>query len=316
MTPSGNSAPVASFQDVSKWYGPVIAVNGVSAELGAGITGLVGSNGAGKSSFIRLLTGQTRPNLGKVAIRGVNAWSARAKSHIGYCADYDSYYEEMSGRSFVQLIASYHGFSRAASKQRTTEVLKLVDMLERADRPLRGYSKGMRQRIKLAQSLVHDPDLLVLDEPLNGVDPVGRRQLVDLFRKLAADGKTLLISSHVLEELDVLADQVLFMWRGRILASGPVDSVRQQLNDYPRQVVLEADRPRELATALMSATEVESIQFKTGAQLELRVRRYEEFLQKLAVAVVDQQFVIGRLETIDASTEAVFQYLLDKARKF
>ncbi len=172
---SDNSVPpLTEFQAVSKWYGPVIAVNDVTLQLRPGITGLVGPNGAGKSTLIKLLTGQLRPSLGHVRIRGRNAWSARAKSHIGYCPDVDAFYEEMSGRDFVRTLARLHGFRGRLAAERTEAVLEQVGMADRADRRLGSYSKGMRQRIKLAQALVHDPELIVLDEPLNGVDPLGR----------------------------------------------------------------------------------------------------------------------------------------------
>src|SRR5262245_42491577 len=167
------SGPPLLFEHVSKWYGPVIGVNQVTLELRPGITGLVGANGAGKSTLLRLATGQLRPDLGRVRVLGRDAWSAAAKRHVGYCPELDAFYEEMSGRKFVEAMARLYGFTAREARRRTEEVLEFVGMADRADRRLRGYSKGMRQRIKVAQALVHDPQLLVLDEPLSGVDPVG-----------------------------------------------------------------------------------------------------------------------------------------------
>src|SRR5262249_8748943 len=195
--------PVVLFEQVSKWYGPVIGVNQVTLELRpGGITGLVGANGAGKSTLMRLATGQLRPDLGSVQVRGHDVWQAEAKRHVGYSPDVDSFYEEMSGRQFVETMARLCGFSRGDARQRTAGMLELVGMAGQAERRLRGYSKGMRQRIKVAQALVHDPEVLILDEPLSGIDPIGRQEFLTLFRTLSARGKCLLVSSHELEELE------------------------------------------------------------------------------------------------------------------
>ncbi|MBL8848341.1 MAG: ABC transporter ATP-binding protein, partial [Planctomycetaceae bacterium] len=182
-------APLAEFRNVTKWYGPVIGVNDISMRLGPGITGLLGPNGAGKTTVIKLLTGQLKPSLGRVIVGGHPAISAIAKRRLGYCPDVDTFYEEMSGRRFVRTMARLHGMDGKTARDRADAALDMVGMSDRADRKLRGYSKGMRQRIKLAQALVHDPDLLIVDEPLNGVDPVGRRELMDLFRRFRDQGK-------------------------------------------------------------------------------------------------------------------------------
>ncbi len=305
-----------TIDSVSKWYGPVIAVNDVSTRLPAGITGLVGANGAGKSTLIKLLTGQLRPSIGKVSIGGINAWSARAKSLIGYCPDNDAFYEEMTGRQFVTTIARFHGIRSALARRRTEEVLSQVGMADRADRRLRGYSKGMRQRIKLAQALVSDPHVIVLDEPLNGVDPVGRAELVQLFRELAAQGKAVLVSSHILEQMDRLADQILFMCRGRILASGTLPEIRELLDDYPRQVCVRSDQPRKLASRLLQLETVQGVRIKDTGELLVEVIRIKELYSTLNDIVVADDIEIEAMMTTDASTEAVFDYLMRRARRF
>src|SRR5262245_47018727 len=175
------SATVLLFQHVAKWYGPVIGINQVTLELRPGITGLVGHNGSGKSTLMRLAAGQIRPDLGSVQIAGHDAWTAEAKRHVGYCPELDTFYEEMSGRRFVQTMAQLAGYARAEASARTETTLELVGMKDRAERRIAGYSKGMRQRIKLAQALLHEPELLLLDEPLSGIDPIGRRESIDLF---------------------------------------------------------------------------------------------------------------------------------------
>ncbi|HZN34813.1 MAG TPA: ABC transporter ATP-binding protein [Pirellulaceae bacterium] len=315
MTGAPIPQPLCRFQAASKWYGPVIGLNDLTWDLPPGITGLVGHNGAGKSTLIKLLTGQLRPSLGRVLVRGHRAWTAAARRHIGYCPDVDAFYEEMSGRAFVRMLARLHGFSSKTARERTDDVLDQVDMAERADRPLGSYSKGMRQRIKLAQALVHNPDLIVLDEPLNGVDPVGRVELIRLFRSLADRGKSLLISSHILDEMDTLADQILFICRGRMLASGSLDEIRALLDDHPLKVRIAAPRARQLAAELLRLESVRSAALESEGQLLLEVQRPKEFFGPLAAAVAEQACDVQRLQVIDASTEAIFDYLMETAKR-
>jgi ABC-2 type transport system ATP-binding protein len=276
-----------------------------------GITGLVGHNGAGKSTLIRLLTGQLRPSLGTVSVCGHTAWSSAAKRHIGYCPDVDAMYEEMSGRRFLKAMTRLHGYSSAEVNDRTERMLHEVGMTDRADRPLGTYSKGMRQRIKLAQALVHDPDLLVLDEPLNGVDPVGRVELLALFRKLAARGKAVLVSSHILDEMDTLADQILFICRGRLLASGSLADIRAMLEEFPAKVLISTPDARALAQRLISQALVRSVELRSEMDLCVEVQRSREFFTVFTELVATEGFDIQRIKILDASTEAVFDYLIE-----
>lgn len=319
MTPATNPAvpPLAEFQAVTKWYGPVIGVNQIDFILLPGITGLLGPNGAGKTTFIKLLTGQLFPSLGAVRIRGKPATRADAKRHIGYCPDVDALYEEMSGRNFVRWMARLHGLSRDEAEARTEVVLAEVGMSDRADRTLRGCSKGMRQRIRLAQALVHDPDLLVVDEPLNGVDPVGRRELMELFQRLRAQGKAVLVSSHILEEMDALAEQVIFMGRGRVLARGSLAEIRDLLADYPLRVSIDCEAARALAVSLVGWTEVKSVSVIGEGRLQLEIQPPEPFFRRFAEHVVQHpEWDVSSLRTTDLSAEAVFNYVLEASQRF
>lgn len=309
-----NKTPLCEFTGVSKWYGPVIGVNDVSLRLEGGITGLVGPNGAGKSTLIRLLTGQLRPSLGEARVCGLKAWSAAAKSHLGYCPDVDAFYEEMSGRAFVRSMARLHGFRPREARQRTDDALAEVGMSDRADRRLSTYSKGMRQRIKLAQALVHDPDLIVLDEPLNGVDPLGHAELINVFRSLAEQGKALLLSSHILDDMDTLADRILFICRGRILAQGSLQQIRDMLDDHPLQVRVTTDRPRDLAARLLTFDSVRGVELNSANDLILQVYGPHDFFAALADLAVAEHLEIERLAVVDQSTEAIFDYLMQRAR--
>ncbi len=264
--------------------------------------------------LIRLVTGQLKPSIGRVTVCDQNAWSAVAKNHIGYCPDADAFYEEMSGRRFVQAMARLRGYTKQAAQERTNQVLQLVGMTDRADRRIGGYSKGMRQRIKLAQALIHDPDVVVLDEPLNGVDPVGRREITDVFEQLASRGKVVIVSSHILDELDKLATRILFICRGRLLASGSLDQIRQMLEDHPLQIRVTSDRIRELGTVLFRLDTVLSAEVSSDNDLMLRVQNPSRFQDQFATIIADHDFAVTRFQVADASSEAVFDYLTEQAR--
>lgn len=303
------------FQQVSKWYGPVLALNQVTLELTEGITGLVGANGAGKSTLIRLATGQARPTVGRVTVQGIDAWDWRARLLVGYCPDHDAFYEDMTGRGFVREMARLCGYSRTEGGRRTEAVLELVGMEGRADRPIRGYSKGMRQRVKLAQALLADPKLLVLDEPLGGIDPVGRAEMLALFRTLAADGKCLLVSSHELEELEKLTDHVAVMARGRIAAVGTLQQIRDLMDDFPLSVRVEVDRPREFARRLLELPEVVGCDVAADGSLTVRAHHPQRFLKAFSRLAVEVGAEVRRLEPLDDSAHAILGYLLGGSGK-
>jgi ABC-2 type transport system ATP-binding protein len=298
------------FDHVSKWYGPVIGVNQITLELRPGITGLVGANGAGKTTLMSLAMGQLRPDLGSVRVHGMDTWQARAKRHLGYCPDVDTFYEEMSGRQFVETIAGLHGFSGWEARRRTEETLDLVGMADRAERRLRGYSKGMRQRIKLAQALVHDPEILILDEPLSGIDPIGRQEFLGLFAQLAARNKCLLVSSHELEELEKLTDHVAIMTRGRIAAIGTLAQIRDLLDDHPLSIRVVSDDRRRLAGALLNLADVVGVDFTGVDGLVVRARNPRRFFHDFTGLVLEESFEIGHLEALDDSAHAILGYLL------
>jgi ABC-2 type transport system ATP-binding protein len=313
---------------VSKWYGPVIGVNQVTLELRPGITGLVGSNGAGKSTLMRLITGQLRPDLGEVFVCGHDAWSVQGRRHVGYCPELNIFFEEMSGRQFVEAMARLCGYSSKVARQRTEWVLDLVGMAGRADRRLRGYSKGMRQRIKLAQALLHDPELLVLDEPLSGIDPVGRWEFVELFRSLAARGKCLLISSHELEELEKLTDHIAIMVRGRIAVIGSIAEIRDRLDHHPLTIRVDVQRAegapvtgeasgtRDFAAAVVRLPDVVGVELLEEnaedmvSRVLVKARNPQRFFENLTKLILEEWYEIRHLETLDDSTQAVLGYLL------
>jgi ABC-2 type transport system ATP-binding protein len=247
---------VLRFERVSKWFGPVLGLNQVSLELRPGITGLVGHNGAGKSTLLHLAAGLMRPELGRVTVAGLDTWTPACKRRIGFVPELDAFFGGHTGRQFLDTIARLGDFDRAGARRRVGELLDLVGMSDRADKPMTGCSKGMRQRIKLAQALIADPPLLLLDEPFNGIDPVGRRELLEVFRLLAMQGKCLLVSSHELDSLDRLTDQVAILAGGRLAAVGPIGRIRELLDDHPHGYRIGCDRPDILARHLVDWEQV------------------------------------------------------------
>ena len=309
------SRPIVQVENVSKWFGPLMALNDMSLEIGPGITGLIGPNGAGKTTLLKLLTGQAKPSLGKIQICGHNAWLAKAKVHVGFCPYGDATWDEFSGRRLVQVTAGLHGFTGNEAKRRTQSVLETVGMADRADRPVRTYSKGMRQRIKLGQALIHDPDLLVLDEPLNGVDPVGREDLNELFLHLAKAGKAVLISSHILNEMDELADHILFVCRGKLLASGSLETIRDVLDDYPLKMRVSCGSPRQVAPQLIALESVKSVSIQPPDDLFLEVQNPNRFYAEFGELATTHDIQLNRLQATDTTAEAVFDYLMERGAR-
>ena len=214
---------IVEFDGVSKWYGHVIGVNNLNLKIPAGVTGLLGPNGAGKSTLLQLATGQLRPSQGTVKVLGHRAWNNFALNrYIGLCPEQDAFYEWMSGREFINACARLSGLSPRDANDATARVLDAVKMTEHANRPVKGYSKGMRQRTKIAQALVHDPLVLFLDEPLTGTDPVARRDLLDIIHRLGDEGRSILVSSHVLHEVQVVTPHIVLINRGRLVAVGNI----------------------------------------------------------------------------------------------
>jgi ABC-2 type transport system ATP-binding protein len=297
-----------SFDNVTKLYGPVIGVNNISCHVGPGITGLFGSNGAGKSTMLKLASGQLRPTQGEVRIGQHHAWSSRAKRDMGLSPDLNHFYEEMSGRAFVNSMARLYGYPRKEARLRTEYVLEEVGMADRASRTIAGMSHGMRQRIKLAQALVNDPPVLLLDEPMTGIDPGGRRDISEVLTRQAATGKTILFSSHILVELEHVADSILMIARGRIIASGKLNDVRNLIDDEPFTVEIISEESRRLAPHVIEISIVESVSVR-GDSLIVRTRTPQQFFARIGEIVLEQDLQVQKMHLLDTGADAVFGYL-------
>ena len=301
-----------SFDQVTKFYGPVIGVNDVSCRVTPGITGLLGANGAGKSTLLKLASGQLRPSLGRVAVGQYRAWSSAAKRRLGYCPDINTFYEEMTGHEFVLAMTRLYGYSLAEARRRTNDALEEVGMSDRASRRLGGCSHGMRQRIKLAQALVNDPEVLLLDEPMSGIDPAGRHDLGELLTRKAAAGMTVLVSTHILSELEELAQRILMIARGRVIATGTLPEIRGLLASEPFVVRIDCAAPRRLAARLLEHAAVLAVEVRDDV-LTVRTRQPEEFFAHVNTLALDSELDVTRLETLDSGADAVFAYLEPRA---
>lgn len=295
----------------SRWYGVVIGVNDVTTTIGPGITALLGQNGAGKSTLIKLITGQIRPTTGSVKVMGLEPFAnAAVCKHVGYCPEIDNFYEFMTGRQFVTHMARLQGFSAQDAKQRSNDMLHMVGMSERCDRKIAGYSKGMRQRIKLAQAMLHEPDIILLDEPLNGLDPVGRHEFMGLLGHLSQQGKCIVISSHILYEVESMTRNILLLHRGRVLATGDLRVIRSLIDKHPHRIRIETPQPRKVAQTLLSIEGVRSATLLDPDSLEVEAANAERFYGQLPELCLKHDLPVVAFHSPDNNMESVFQYLV------
>jgi ABC-2 type transport system ATP-binding protein len=306
--------PVVEFNEVSKWYGNVIGVNKLTLRIPAGITGLLGPNGAGKSTLLQLATGQLYPSQGSVRVLGQDVWNNPALNRqIGLCPEQDAFYEWMTGWDFVHTSARLGGMSRAQARDATNRILDAVGMTPHRNRPIRGYSKGMRQRTKLAQAFVHDPQVLFLDEPLTGTDPMARRDLMDIIERLGGEQKSVLVSSHVLHEVQSLTPNIILLNRGRLVAEGHVRQIRDLIDEHPHHIVLVCDEYRKLAAQLIARDDVESVKvLPKGNALMVETRSPDAFYASLPSLSLEEGTAIKEVYSDDDSLESVFKYLVNK----
>ena len=297
-------------KDVSRWYGNVVAVNGMSFSASPGITGLLGPNGAGKSTVLHMLSGFLEPSAGEVTVLGEPAWgNPELYRKLGLVPERESVYGSLSGFEFVRLNARLQGLPEPERAAR--EAIRLVDLEDAADRKTGGYSKGMKQRIKVAAALVHDPEVLLLDEPFNGADPRQRLHMTELFRRLAADGRTIIFSSHILEEVERLAERVLVVVGGRLAASGDFREIRRLMTDRPHTFTLRTSDDRRLAAALVAHESVLGVELGDG-RLTVRTSQLGAFALAIPAIARACDVTLRELRPTDESLEDVFSYLVNR----
>ena len=303
-------------QDVSKFYGEVLGVNRINLSIGPGVTSLVGPNGSGKSTLMNLMTGLIRPSRGRLRVLGVPPSDPeRFFSLVGYCAQFDHFPRGATGWSFIHDSLLLRGMSPRDARERTEEALDRVSMGVPADRKLAGYSKGMRQRIRLAQAIAHHPQVLVLDEPLNGLDPMARAETIALLQALAAEGKHIVISSHILHEVDRLSDQVVLLSHGYVVAEGQIHEVRDEVRDRPAQILVRCSDPRRLARLAFEQDAVVEARLQDGElqppALLVRTRDTDRFYRLINRAAVEEHIEIEAVAPADDDVGSVYQYLIE-----
>jgi len=306
-----SAAPVVVTSHLSKWYGQVIGLNDVTVTVPAGITGLLGPNGAGKSTFLKLITGQLKPNKGEIFILGERIWGNPALYvRIGFCPEQDAFYERMTGIEWVSALVRLNGAGEREADERAHRALEAVDLLDAAGKKIGAYSKGMRQRVKMAQALAHDPELLILDEPLSGLDPIARRKTIRLIKEWARSGKSIIVSSHILHEIESMTSNILLINQGRIVAEGNVHQIRELIDTHPHTVSIRADQPRALAREFLAADDVLSLRFEEGA-IVVQTAKPDVFYARLTeLAASGELGSIHEVTSPDDNLQAVFQYLV------
>jgi ABC-2 type transport system ATP-binding protein len=297
------------FQHVSKWYRQVSALMDVSFEVGAEVLGLVGRNGAGKSTLMKLACGLLSPSEGNVLIGDLPPTHPDARQLLGFCPDFDSLCANATGLQFVTWMLRLHGYSGRKARTRAGEVLEQLGLGEHMHRQVRQYSKGMRQRVRLGQALAHAPKVVLLDEPMNGLDPVARHELQHIIQALAAQGVAVVVSSHVLHELDAMVDRVALMDQGRLVAEGTVGDLRAQLDQKPHRLLLRTDSPRELAAKLATLPQVSGLQF-TPIGIEVSVGGQGGFYRELTAIGAAPEDLVREVVPLDDSLASVFGYLV------
>ena len=300
---------VVQVDNCSKWYGHVLGISDVTWTLRGGIVGLLGPNGAGKSTLMKLMAGLLRPSRGTLAVYGKNPFEDVAvRRRIGYAPEHEKTWDELTALELVTVMAKLAGVPSNRATTAAKDAIAQMGMTDSMHRRVKGFSKGMRQRTKLATAIAHDPDFILLDEPLTGVDPIARVDIVERIRKLADLGKTIVVSSHVLYEIEALTSEIVVIYRGQVLAEGNVYEIRKLIDRHPHRIRIECDQPRQVAAALATADHVARIVFERHGIL-IETRDPDRCYDQLASAVLDGNIAVSALSSPDNNLGAVFDYL-------
>jgi ABC-2 type transport system ATP-binding protein len=302
---------VIAAEHLSKWYGQVIGLNDITLAVPPGITGLLGPNGAGKSTFMKLVTGQLKPSKGTITVLGQPIWNNPSLyARLGFCPEQDAFYERMTGLEWVTALVSLNGVGETAARDMSARAMESVGLSDAAGKKIGAYSKGMRQRVKLAQALAHDPDVLILDEPLSGMDPLVRRRTIRLIKDWGRSGKSVLVSSHILHEIESMTSNILLINQGRILAEGNVHQIRDLIDKHPHTVFIKAENTRQLAREFLTDEQVLSLRFEDGGVV-VQTGKPDVFYARLTdLAASGELGTIDEVTSPDDNLQAVFQYLV------
>jgi len=307
--PARNS-PVIMFDRVAKSYGRINALNGVSLGISGGVTGILGMNGAGKSTLFKLMMGKIKPNSGAVRLFGIDPWKNPAPySKVGFVPEHEKLHDWMTAFEFITTFSRLHGMTRKEAEKEAMRVLDFVSLSDVIHKKIGQFSKGMRQRVKIAHALVNDPELIVLDEPLQGCDPLARTTIMNVIKELGAMGRTVLVSSHILNEIERITEQIVILHRGRILALGNSHAIREMLDQHPHKIMLNCENPRELARDLMKIDEVTGMSFANSDNLIIETKHLGEVHKKLPEIIVESKQKVTGIDNLDDDLESILKYL-------
>lgn len=304
------NTPVVMFDRVSKTYGRINALSGVSIGISGGVTGILGMNGAGKSTFFKLMMGKIKPSSGAIRLFGTDPWKNPAPySKVGFVPEHEKMYDWMTALDFIITFARLHGMTRDEATKEAIRVLKFVSLDEVMHKRIGQFSKGMRQRVKIAHALVNDPELIILDEPLQGCDPLARTTIMNVIKELGAMGRTVLVSSHILHEIERITEQIVILHRGRVLALGNSHAIREMLDQHPHKILLNCNEPRELAKAIVDLDEVTGLSFSDPKKLLIETRHLGEMHKKLPKAIVESGQIVTGIDNPDDDLQSILMYL-------
>jgi ABC-2 type transport system ATP-binding protein len=305
---------VLKAESLSKWYGNILGISEISLEIAPGVQGLLGPNGAGKSTFLKIATGQLKQNLGQMSVFGEPVYNNhRLFSRVGFCPEYDCYYKDVTGWEFILFLAKLHDYKEKEAADMAASALERVGMRENENKLISAYSLGMRQRLKVAASIVHNPDLLVLDEPLRAVDPLWRVKIIKLIKQFEKEGKTVIVSSHILPEIEAMTNNITLIHQGKIFAHGDIQEVRSLIDTHPHQVSIVCDNPRLLAEKLVRSDYVLNVHFNNNVNnVVIETNNRDSFFDSLLKIILETGLEIEEMTSPDDNLQAVFDYLIGK----
>jgi len=305
---------VIKAENLSKWYGNVLGLSEISVDISSGIQGLLGPNGAGKSTFLKILTGQLKPNIGEIRIFDQPVFNNHELFHrIGYCPEFDAYYREITGWEFIRFKSALFGYSKKETEERAANALEKVGLSDSKDRKISEYSLGMRQRLKFASSIINDSDLLILDEPLRGVDPLWRIRIIKMLREFEEGGKTIIVSSHILAEIESMTNNVILIHQGKIFAHGDIQEIRDLIGSHPHQISVVCDDTRSLAKQMISGDLLLNIQFvDQNNKVVFETDKRDRFFDKLTYTISNSGINVSEITSPDDNLQSVFDYLIGR----
>lgn len=316
MKAETNSQPkaVIKAENLSKWYGNVLGVSEISLDITPGIKGLLGPNGAGKSTFLKLISGQLKPNIGSITIKGQPVFSNyKLFSEIGFCPEHECYYRSNTGWEQVVFMAKLHGYGKTEAQQRAEAAIDKVGLLDSKDKLIREYSMGMRQRLKFATAIVHDPDVLMFDEPLKGIDPLWRVKIVKLIKDYGKAGKTVIVASHILPEVEGMTNEIILIHQGKIFAQGDIHYIRSLLDSHPHMISIGCEQPRKLAELIIDREYINTINFHpNGQKVTFQTNKRDHFFDLLSQVIVEHKLEVTEITSPDDNLQAVFDYLVGR----